>query len=161
MTCLEIKISIKKLSDYSASLDKSENKKTLLLMIESFSHYILKLYLSMIEESVSSRRYQGKWEPTEDEGYLEYLGATPSADILNLIEDSLEVKKIGNYFYIRVSPGYKYPGTMIPLARVLRSIEYGTSKFNSRPIFSKITRKINNNIQSLWRGYLTMKGVIQ
>lgn len=161
MSSLDIKISIKKLSNYSASLDRSRKKKTLLLMIESFAHYILHLYLSMIEESINSRRYRGKWEPVEDEGYIEYLGVTPETNILYLIQEALEVKKIGNYFYVRVNPHYLYPGTRIPLIRILKAIEYGTSKFNARPIMSKSAREISRHIMDLWRGYLTMKGVIQ
>lgn len=160
MTSLDIKINIKKLSDYSASLDKDTKKKTLLLMIESFSNYILRLYGSMIEEAINSRRYKGKWEPVEEEGYLDYLGVTPKVNILYLIEEALEVKKIGSNFLIRINPYYRYPGTDIPLVRVLRTIENGTSKFNARPIMSKIVVQIRSNILDLWRGYLMMKNII-
>lgn len=159
MTSLDIKINIKKLSNYSASSDRVKRKKTL-LVIESFSRYVANLYLSMIEEAINSRRYKGNWEPVDDPGYIEYLGVTPETNIIYLIRDALEVKKIGNNFYVRFDPHYKYPGTKLSLIKVLRAIENGTSKFNARPIFSKIVKEINSHILSLWKGYLAMKGVI-
>jgi len=160
MSNFDIRISIKKLSNYSASLDNTEDKKTLLLMIKSFSYYISNLYLRLIEESINSRRYNGDWEPVEDKEYKNYIGTVPTTDILYVIGDALEVVKIGHNFVVRVSPKYKYPGTNIPLIRVLRAIEYGTSKFNARPLLAKNSQHINRRILDLWRGYLMMKGVI-
>lgn len=159
MTNLDIRINVKKLMDYSESLKPHLKEETLLMMIESFAYYILRLYVSMIEESIYSNRYKGKWEPVEDEGYREYLGTDPKGDILTLIFESLEVEKIGYNFVVSIEPHYKYPGTELPLVRVLRAIDSGTSKFNARPIFSRIISQINSHLLSLWRGYLKKKGV--
>lgn len=160
MASLDIKINIRELSDYGVMISDIQDKKSLLTMIESFSRYVRRLYISMIREAINSRRYRGRWEPIDEEGYVEYLGITPRGSILNTIQDSLESRKIGYNFIIRVNPNYKYPGTDIPMIRVLRAIESGTSKFNARPILSSIVRKINMNIKELWKGYLAMKGVI-
>lgn len=160
MSNLDIKINIRRLMDYSGSLDVSEDKKTLLSMIESFSSYVSELYLSMIQESIYSRRYKGEWEPVDDPEYVEYLGTTPDTHILILISEALEIKKIGYNFIIRFNPRYRYPGTRHYLVNILRAIDRGTSKFNARPIFHKIVSQIRSHIPELWKGYLSMKGVI-
>ena len=159
MTNINIRIRIKKISDYSKSSGDTFKKKTLLLMIESFAYYILNLYGRLIEEEINSPRYKGKWEPIEEKGYIEYLGVTPHISILYLLQDSLEVRKIGSSFIVRVTPTYKYPGTKLYLLKVLRAIEQGTADFNARPILSKNARKIENRIIDLWRGYLAMRGI--
>lgn len=159
MTSLDIRISISKLLDYSDVLRKTDRRKTSLLIIEDFAHYIRELYIKMVAESIHSRRYKGKWEPVEDEGYLEYLGTTPSLDILYLIEEALLVEKTGYNFIVSFNKRYKYPGTDLSLVKVLRAIEYGTSEFNPRPILAKIVGEIRGNLLDLWRGYLTMKGI--
>lgn len=160
MANLDIRINIKELSKYGMTISNISDRKSLLPIIGSFSQYIRSLYIAMIKEAINSRRYKGKWEPVEEKGYLEYLGITPESDILDLIRESLESRKIGYNFIIRVNPDYRYPGTDIPLSRVLRAIESGTSKFNARPILSKISRKINSSMKELWKSYLAMKGVI-
>lgn len=160
MTSLDIKINIREFSNYSAALGRNSDKKTKLMIVESFSYYILRFYLRLIEEAIYSRRYQGQWEPIDEQGYIDYLGVVPTNDILSLIKDALEVEKIGYNFIVRINPHYKYPGTNIPLVRVLRAIETGTSEFPARPILAKITSKVRRRLFDLWRGYLTMKGVI-
>lgn len=160
MNSLEIKISIRKLKNYSASLKRTTNEKTLLMIMESFSNYVMNLYGVLIEEAINSNRYKGVWEPIDEEGYQEYLGTEPTGDILVYIKEAFEVKKIGYNFIIRINPNKRYPGSRIPLYRVVLAIDNGTSKFNSRPILKKIINKINHHILDLWRGFLKMKGVI-
>lgn len=160
MNSLDIKINIKKLTDYSASLRRTIDKKTLLLIIESFSKYVMNLYGVLIEESVNSNRYNGIWEPLDDEGYKEYLGIEPTGNILSYIKEGFECKKIGYNFIISINPKMKYPGSKFSLKRVVTAIEYGTSKFNARPILRRIVNNINRHILDLWRGFLKMKGVI-
>lgn len=146
--------------DYSASLKRTIDDKTLLMMIKSFSEYVMNLYGMLIEESINSNRYKGLWEPIEEEGYKEYLGTEPTGDILFYIKDAFEVKKIGYDFIIRINPRKKYPGSKVPLYRVVLAIDNGTSKFNARPILKKIINQINHHMLDLWRGFLKMKGVI-
>ena len=160
MNSLEIKINIKKLTDYSASLKRTIDEKTLLLMIESFSKYVMNLYGVLIEEAIKSNRYKGVWEPIDEKGYREYLGTKPTGDILLYMREAFEVKKIGYNFIIRINPKERYPGSKLPLSRVVLAIDNGTSKFNSRPILRKIIYQINHHIIDLWRGFLKMKGVI-
>lgn len=160
MNNLDIKVPVKKLLDYSASLKSTIPEETLLLMIESFSHYVKRLYFNLICEAVNSRDYKGNWEPIDDEGYQEYLGMTPEGNILDSIEDALEVRKIGYNFIVRFNPNYLYPNSRIRLLKVLRAIDSGTSDFNARPIFRKIIANIRDNILVLWRVFLSMKGVV-
>lgn len=160
MRSLDIKINIKELTNYSASSDLIKKKKTLLLMIKSFAEYLRSLYLHLIKEEINSKRYQGNWEPIEEKGYQEYLGVSPQSDIYLLVEDAMEVKKLGNNFVVRINPYYKYPDTRIPLLKVLRAIENGTSDFNARPLMSKVVLELQKNVIDYWRAYLAMKGVI-
>lgn len=159
MISYDIHIDIGKLLHYSEPLKPDIDNETLLMMIRSFSSYIRSLYLAMIEESIYSPRYKGEWEPTEDEGYIEYLGTTPTTHIIRLMIDALEVREIKNTIVIRFEPYYRYPGSDHTLVQVLRAIDTGTSKFNARPILRKIVRQIESKIPSLWRGYLKKKGV--
>lgn len=160
MSNFDIRINIRNLTNYTLKSGISTNKKTILLMIEDFSYYIRNLYLLSLEESINSKRYKGKWEPIEEKGYIEYLGVTPKVPIMSLIEDSMEVKKVGYNFIVEINPKYKYPGSKLPLVKVLRAIDRGTSDFNSRPIFNKIISEMRRRVMDLWRGYLLKKGVI-
>lgn len=160
MTTLDIRIRVNTLSDYSEYLKRKSGEKTLLLIVKAFAEYIRILYISLIEEEMNSRKYRGKWEPVDDEGYLEYLGVTPVKDILPLIEEALIVKKVGHTFYVQFDTHYEYPESGIPLITVLKSIEYGTSKFNARPIFRKNVNLINKNMTTLWRGFLKKRGAV-
>lgn len=159
MTNIDIKINTKYLMDYSASLKRTVGEDTLLLIIKSFATYIKNFYGCLIEESINSPRYKGKWEPIDEEGYLEYLGTVPEKRILYYIRDALEVTKQGSNYIIRIDPHYRYPKSRLPLVRVLRAIECGTRDFVARPILAKSARKIRSHILQLWKGYLSMKGV--
>lgn len=160
MTSLDIKISISKIKDYSVSSLSKKEEKTLLMLIESFSMYVMNLYGILIEEAVNSNRYRGQWEPMEEKGYKEYLGTEPTGDILLYLKKSLEVKKIGRNFIIRVNPKIKYPGSDLSIEKVILAIDNGTSKFNARPVCKRIVSQIRAHILDLWRGFLLMKGVI-
>lgn len=159
MTNFDIRINIKMLSNHSGYLNISKDKKLFYKLVGSFAHYVLRLYKLMIKEDMHSNRYKGVWEPIEERGYIEYLGVIPQKNIYDILCESLEVAKIGYNYIIRVNPYDKYPKTKIPLSRVIRAIEHGTSKFNSRPLLASISREINKNILELWRGYLSMRGV--
>ena len=82
----------------------------------------MNLYGLLIEEAINSNRYKGLWEPIEDEGYREYLGTDPTGDILLYMKESFEVKKIGYNFIISINPKKKYPGSKLPLYRVVLAI---------------------------------------
>ena len=161
MTNVSIKISINELSHYSTSIGSLLEDKTLLsLVIKAFASHIKNLYGQMIEEEIHANRYKGKWEPVDDEGYREYLGVTPTGYILEYIRDALEVVKKGTNYIVQIDPHYKYPGTKIPLVRVVRAIDSGTSKFNAHPIMRKIILRINSHLLTLWKSYLMQKGVV-
>lgn len=156
---LEIRVNIRKIIEFSKPLQKTIDNKTLIKMIYAFSSYLSELYLDLIDEAINSNRYKGKWEPTDDKEYREYIGTTPKADIIDLMAEAIEVKKIGYYYVIRFNPRYKYPESKLPLIKVIRAIDGGTAKFHARPIFKKILRDIDSNIFKLWKGYLLRKGV--
>lgn len=160
MSSIDIRINIKELLEYNESLRSEIGDRVLIKIIKEFSDYVLRLYFFSIREATYSNRYKGKWEPKDEEGYIEYLGVTPVGDILEYIEEALESKRIGYKFIIRINPHYKYPKSKLFLSKVVRAIDAGTTKFNSRPILRKIIRQIENNMIDLWRGFLTMKGVV-
>lgn len=160
MNTLDISIKIYELSNYNKSLREELGDRELLKMIREFSKYILRLYIFLITEEINSNRYKGEWEPKDDEEYQKYLGVVPKGNLLEYLEESLECRKVGYKFVIRVNPKSKYPGSNIPLTKVLKAVEYGTSKFNARPILVRVKRTISDNMIDLWRGFLTMKGVI-
>lgn len=154
---LEIKISIAQLQRYE--IDETNKKKHLMIM-ESFAHYIRRLYLRLLRDEMDSNRYKGQWEPIHDLNYIEYLKVIPNRDIYSIIKDALKVEKVGNYFIVRIDGYYKYPGSSRYLEDVLSVIEYGNSKVDARPIMRKSIRFIDMNMDRLYKGYLSMRGVI-
>lgn len=159
MTNLEIKINIRKLRN-DRKVQKYKDEKSFTLLVEHFAKYIARLYVDLIEKAIESHQYKGKWEPVDDEEYIKYLGTEPKKNIIVLIKEAMEVKKVGYNFIVRINPYYRYPDSDLTLLQVLRAIDNGTSKFPARPIFNKIVRSLNNQLLRLWRGYLTKKGVI-
>lgn len=156
----EVIIKIDRLLHYSASLKPDISNETLLMIIRSFSSYVRDMYKAMILEFIYSKKYKGSWEPVEEEGYIEYLGVPPSdTDIVYLMYEALEIREIKNNIIIRFDPKYLYPGSRIPLIKVLKAIDNGTSKFNARPVLRPIVRQLNSSIPELWRLYLKQRGV--
>lgn len=160
MSSLEVKVDILRLLRLGKNSASKVDEETLLEYIEQFAHHIRNLYLRLIEEAMNDRRYGGEWEPRNDPEYLEYLGTTPNFYLLDLLDEALEVKKVGYNYIIQFNRRMRYPGTHTPLVKVLRAIDAGTSKFNARPIFSKIRYRLRHRITDLWKGYLIRKGVI-
>lgn len=160
MNSYEIMINVTKLLHYSNPPKSKVDNKTLVMLINSFSEYIRKVYMSMIESKIYSARYKGEWEPVNDPGYLEYIGTTPSEHIIELMYDALEIKSIKRDIRIRFDPSYKYPNSKLTLISVLNAIDTGTSKFNARPLLKSLSRELNASIPRLWRAYLKQKGVL-
>lgn len=160
MDRLDIRVNIKSIMDYSESLKKDLSEETILSLIEQFSLFLVDIYLMFIQDSMCSRVYKGKWEPVDDENYLKYIGTTPQEHIYDSIKSSMSSKKIGNNYIVGIDQSKKYKGSKLSLVQVINAIEYGTSKFNARPIFRKILTTIRKDILDLWRGYLTLKNII-
>lgn len=159
MNSLSIKLKVRELSEEFPS--KIE-KRTRIKLMDSFAEYIKNLYIRSLEDQMYSSRYKGNWEPVEDLGYLEFIGDTPEENILDIIISNIEVKKSLAYHQIRIDPHVRYPKkkSKLTLLRVLNAIEYGTSKFNARPIFRSVISSIDEDIAILWRSYLFRKGVL-
>ena len=160
MTNLDIRVDTKKLTKYLRASKSSVDEETMMKLVEKFSSYLRSLYLQLIYEEIHNRRYRGHWEPVTEIGYLEYLDTTPTIDIYDLIEEALEVSKVGSNFLVRFRPSYRYPGSRRPLILVLRAIECGTTDFNARPLLYKCVKSIESHMYDLWKGYLAVRGVI-
>lgn len=159
MNNYDIKINVPSLLHYSVLSKSKVDNETLLMLINSFSWYVRKTYVSMIYESIYSSRYKGDWEPIYDQGYLDYIGTNPSADIFDLIYDALEIRSIKQNIVIRIDPDYMYPNSKLKLLTVLNAIDNGTTKFNARPLLKGVARKLRFKLHSLWRVYLRQRGV--
>lgn len=160
MNNFEIRINIKTLASYSSALRRDIGEEKFNRLVLSYAKYLRNIYLGMIEESIYNTKYEGQWEPSSDEAYQKYLGTTPVKNTVELLSSSIEIVKSGYTIAIRINPNLKYPGSNLSIVQVIKSLEYGTSKFNARPIFRTILRKMQGNILSLWRSYLTKKGII-
>lgn len=160
MTNFDIRLNIPRLAANTIRLGSRLDDKELNIVVGAFAAYLRELYGLMVEEAINSNRYKGEWEPRDDEGYQEYIGTKPTTSMITLISRSLYVKKRNREYIVTFDERKRYPGSKLTIFRVLKAIEYGTSKFNARPMMVKITRKLNRNLLSLWKGFLTMKGVI-
>lgn len=161
MRDFSIRLSVIDLRNYSITLGTKLNDENLTIVLNKFSEYLIALYGTLIENAINSSRYKGDWEPIDDEEYRKYIGTNPRKSlILPLMKASLIYDKRGYFYVIRFDEDLKYPGSELSVLDVLRAIEYGTSKFHARPIIRKACNLIKSNVRRLWKGFLTMKGLI-
>lgn len=132
-------------------------------LLTAFSRKIADLYVEELVEAINSQRYKSRWEPLT-ESYLQYKKdnglSTNIWEASSLLKDSITFYRSGNSYVIGVNRNLKYPGTNVPVMKVIRWMEFGTSRMPARPLFTPIKRKLERNMRNLWEEFLRERGEI-
>lgn len=132
-------------------------------LLTAFSRFIADLYVEELVDAINSQRYKSQWEPLT-ESYLEYKKAnglsTNIWEATSLLKESITFYKSGNSYVVGVNRSLKYPGSNVPVYKVIRWMEYGTSRMPARPLFGPVKRRLEKNMRMLWEEFLIRNGVL-
>lgn len=132
-------------------------------LLTAFSRYIADLYVKELVEAINSQRYKKVWEPLTPE-YLEYKRknglSTNIWEATSLLKESITTYRSNNSYVVGVDRRLKYPGTNVYVYKVVRWLEYGTSRMPARPLFGPVKRRIERNMRKYWETFLSERGVI-
>lgn len=130
-------------------------------LLSAFSKKIADLYVKELVEAIESQRYKSRWEPLTP-SYLEYKKSqglsTNIWEATSLLKESITYYRSGNSYVVGVNRRLKYPGTHVFVYKVIRWMEYGTSKMPARPLFGPVKRKLERNMRRLWEEFLLERG---
>lgn len=132
-------------------------------LLTAFSYYVAEIYVQELVDAVNSQRYKGKWEPlTED--YLEYKRrnhlSTNIWEATSLLKESITVYRSNNSYVVGVDRNLKYPHSNVKVYKVIRWMEFGTSRMPARPLFAPVKRKLERNMRKIWETFLEERGLL-
>lgn len=126
-------------------------------LLGKFAKKIALIYADEIVKSIESQRYKSKWEPLSGP-YLEYKKrnnlSTNIWEATSLVHDSIGVWRSNDKYVVGIKRDVKYPGSNVPAYRVIRMLEFGTSKMPARPLFMPVKRLINSRLRKYWEEFL-------
>lgn len=130
-------------------------------LLSEFSKYIANIYAKQIVDAINTQRYSGSWEPLSKE-YLEFKRknnlSTKTWEATELLKNSIGVWRLKDHYVVGVKRNVVYPGSNVPVYKVIRCLEFGTSKMPARPLFMPIKRSISGNIRNYWNRFLEERG---
>ena len=131
-------------------------------LLTAFSKRIADLYVEELVKAINTQRYKSRWEPLTPE-YLAYKKSqglsTNIWEATSLLKDSITVYRSGNSYVVGVNRSLRYPGTNVLVYKVIRWMEYGTSRMPARPLFMPVKRRIESNMRVYWESFLLERGV--
>lgn len=132
-------------------------------LLTAFSRKIADLYVKELVDAINSQRYKSRWEPLTPE-YLEYKRASGLStniwEATSLLKESITYYKSGSSYVVGVNRNLKYPGTNVNVYKVIRFLEFGTSRMPARPLFMPVKRKLERNMSLYWIEFLQERGVL-
>ena len=132
-------------------------------LLTAFSRRICEIYVKELVDAINSQRYKGKWEPLS-KSYLEYKRAnglsTKIWEATSLLKESITYYRSGNSYVIGVNRRLMYPGSRVPVYKVIRWMEFGTSRMPARPLFMPVKRKLERNMRMYWGEFLRERGLM-
>lgn len=130
-------------------------------LLGKFAKYIANIYVEELVKAIDSQRYKGRWEPLSPE-YLEWKKqnnmSTNIWEATSLVRDSIGTWRNNDVYVVGIKRNVKYPGSNIPAFRVIRWMEFGTSKMPARPLFLPVKRLINSRLRRYWEEFLIEEG---
>lgn len=127
-------------------------------LLEDFTYYIRSILIRSLRELESSPPYLGKWEPVDDEAYLQYLGIPKvTKPLLSLIESKLSVRSSTDSYILYIPTSYTYPRSRRRLIDVIESVEKGTETFEGRPLIYHAVANLDEDLPKLWSSYLVKR----
>lgn len=131
-------------------------------LLGQFAHYIADIYVEELVDAVNSQKYEGKWEPLTPEYKAWKVSQGLSSKIweaTSLLKDSISVWRSGSAWVVGIEKNIRYPGSNVPVYKVARWMEYGTSRMPPRPLFRPVKDHIQRNMRSHWNDFLRSKGI--
>lgn len=132
-------------------------------LLGKFAKRIAQVYVEELINAINSQRYRGQWEPLSPE-YLEWKKqngmSTNIWEATSLIKDSIDTWRNNDMYVVGIKRKIKYPDSNIPAFRVIRWMEFGTSKMPARPLFLPVKRLINSRLRKYWEEFLMEEGVL-
>lgn len=133
-------------------------------LLKEFAEKIAGIYVQELVEAINSQRYKGRWEPLTD-SYLAYKvshGLSPKMwEATSLLKTSLTYYVRGNSYVVGVNEALLYPGSNVPVYKVIRWLEFGTSRIPARPLFRPVRNRIQRNMRNYWEEFLFEKGILE
>lgn len=135
------------------SKGKAEQEK----ILGKFAHYIANIYRDELVKAINTQRYSGRWEPLTPD-YLAWKRAQGMSTYIwectSLLKDSISVWRSGKSWVVGVNRRIRYPESEVPVYRVVRWMEFGTSKMPARPLFGPTKRLIQGRMRKYWTRFL-------
>lgn len=132
-------------------------------LLTAFSKYVAELYVRELVDAINSQRYKGRWEPLTSD-YLEYKRknglSTNIWEATSLLKESITVYRSDRSYVVGIDRSLKYPGTNVRVYKVIRWMEFGTSRMPARPLFSPVKRKLERNMRKIWESFLEERGLL-
>lgn len=132
-------------------------------LLGQFAHYIANIYRDELIKAINSQRYRGRWVPLSPE-YAEWkrrTGLSPNIwESTSLLKDSISVYRSNNEWVVGVNPYLRYPNSKTYVHKVIRYMEFGTSKMPARPLFRPVKKLIEGRMRKYWNEFLESHGII-
>lgn len=158
---MDIKIQVNG-SIWRPAIRMSKGKKEQEKILGSFAKYIANIYRDELVKSINSQRYRGNWEPLSDD-YVRWKKSqglsTNTWEATSLLKDSISVWRSDGSWVVGVSRRVKYLGSDVPVYRVCRWMEFGTSKMPARPLFLPVKRLISGRMRKYWTEFLDKNNI--
>lgn len=126
-------------------------------LVGKFARKIAVIYANEIINAIDSQRYASKWEPLSPE-YLQWKKDNGLSDKIweatSLAKDSIGVWRSNDKYVVGIKRDVKYPGSNIPAYKVIRMLEFGTSKMPARPLFMPVKKLISGRMRNYWNEFI-------
>jgi hypothetical protein len=140
----------------------AKNNKQKEALLGEFAHYIADIYRDELVLAIETQRYKSKWEPL-DPKYLAWKKSqglsTKVWESTSLLKDSITAYRSNNKWVVGINPRVKYPGSGVPVYKVARWLEYGTSVIPARPLFRPVKQLVQGRMRKYWDRFLLSKGI--
>lgn len=137
------------------SLYRTDDPMKIESLLREFADYLLEIYAdSILEELSKESRYSKRWsaKSTEFKEYMRSKGYPETLDFsLSEIKSFFVVKKYKDHVLIEVSRRRRLGKGS--LEHYLRLVEYGTSKFPARYLFTPVRRDLVLNLSYYWDNF--------
>lgn len=126
-------------------------------LLGKFAKKIAIIYAEELVKAIDSQRYQSRWEPLNPD-YLQWKKDNNLSENIweatSLAKESIGVWRSNDKYVVGVKRNIKYPGSNVPVYKVIRMLEFGTSKMPARPLFLPVKRLINSRLRKYWEEFL-------
>lgn len=133
-------------------------------LVGKFAKYIADIYREELINAIDTQRYAKRWEPLSPE-YLEWKKSQGLSEktweATGLLRESIGVWRSNDKYVVGVKRDVKYPDSNVPVFRVIRWLEFGTSKMPARPLFMPVKRLLSSRMRKYWEEFLEREGVLE